>query len=843
MIPAGPSQKEQTAVSGSIFAPSDIRGSPRCYIQPSLPFAPVETPETSKSFPTNTPPVATLFPSSPPPLEYHTSSVTMGSSPLTPSYSPDRPLTSTSPSRHAVLNAGEHVQRLSDYCTKLKALMLDDNGKGSGAMGGNAVNISDSDDSPSSRPNQIDRHSGNKLDEGPGTGLGSSTADSTQAHLRGQTGAGFRHFPRFDQASRPFVSDNWRVKSVTETCPSQPTSVTMTATTTLVNGGQFPPVTPGQTQYHLQQQARSLFQCTPTHNSLAAPVNPNVTGFGQLSSTSTSTPSLNPPPTPISVGFPARSNNGPGYGYGHAHHSSTGSSGTSSSYYYHSSSPGSGALAVKESHSPPTSIYGYGYGTAPPPPTTTFTLTVSPDTVGYCFIRPNGTRTRLVPVDMLPYPLQGIPAHEGGGGDNNEHRLVALPVPAGVGPDGRSSNLQELKTVCPPGGNGAGDAIQNPNLTPYAPHQITHQRTNTNPTTTSNNKRMKIYCDKWVHEGVCAFTQQGCKYKHEMPSDRATQHQLGLFLGYPVWWKRRQAELARAQAQMPGQGGKEEGEDQKEKEKNRRPCSTSSYSSCTSSSSSSSSSSVINSCSSSPSPGESGGSGSDKGVRNIATNGGLAAPRWGGSGNEALSGARERLLPPSWRTPCSVEQAPRHTYTGANAQNYEDVGAGSAMWSREEQQHKQQQQQIHHSPPTQTQQQQRYSRVQLGSSSSSAFKTACTFTFPTTTTITTTTAAAATTTSAQPAPTSPYGPIAPPRSSNNTHGSNGSNGGDGDATFPHPPSPSASPSKTTVAAPARPAPTSNPNREPDRDQDRNGLGQEQMGTGGRGGDEEDLLVG
>lgn len=76
---------------------------------------------------------------------------------------------------------------------------------------------------------------------------------------------------------------------------------------------------------------------------------------------------------------------------------------------------------------------------------------------------------------------------------------------------------------------------------------------------------MKVYCDKWVHEGVCAFTQQGCKYKHEMPADRATQHQLGLFLGYPAWWKRRQGELARVQTQTqttqgqtqqirPGQG-------------------------------------------------------------------------------------------------------------------------------------------------------------------------------------------------------------------------------------------------------------------------------------------------
>lgn len=58
-------------------------------------------------------------------------------------------------------------------------------------------------------------------------------------------------------------------------------------------------------------------------------------------------------------------------------------------------------------------------------------------------------------------------------------------------------------------------------------------------------KKPKIYCDKWVHEGTCAFTQQGCKYKHEMPFDKLTQHSLGLFHGLPTWWKKHQAELSR----------------------------------------------------------------------------------------------------------------------------------------------------------------------------------------------------------------------------------------------------------------------------------------------------------
>lgn len=55
----------------------------------------------------------------------------------------------------------------------------------------------------------------------------------------------------------------------------------------------------------------------------------------------------------------------------------------------------------------------------------------------------------------------------------------------------------------------------------------------------SPSRKNKIYCDKWIHEGTCAFTQQGCKFKHEMPHDESTQRSLGLFQGLPAWWKKR----------------------------------------------------------------------------------------------------------------------------------------------------------------------------------------------------------------------------------------------------------------------------------------------------------------
>jgi hypothetical protein len=69
------------------------------------------------------------------------------------------------------------------------------------------------------------------------------------------------------------------------------------------------------------------------------------------------------------------------------------------------------------------------------------------------------------------------------------------------------------------------------------------------PTPSRVSRREKIYCDKWIHEGVCAFTQLGCKYKHEMPTDKLTQLSLGLNHGLPTWYKRAQAVQIRPESQ------------------------------------------------------------------------------------------------------------------------------------------------------------------------------------------------------------------------------------------------------------------------------------------------------
>jgi hypothetical protein len=59
----------------------------------------------------------------------------------------------------------------------------------------------------------------------------------------------------------------------------------------------------------------------------------------------------------------------------------------------------------------------------------------------------------------------------------------------------------------------------------------------------SPSRREKVYCDKWIHEGTCAFTQMGCKYKHVMPTDKATQMSLGLNHGFPTWYRRANHDL------------------------------------------------------------------------------------------------------------------------------------------------------------------------------------------------------------------------------------------------------------------------------------------------------------
>ncbi|KAL0942483.1 chromatin remodeling complex subunit [Colletotrichum truncatum] len=162
------------------------------------------------------------------------------------------------------------------------------------------------------------------------------------------------------------------------------------------------------------------------------------------------------------------------------------------------------------------------------------------DTTGffaYCLDRGNGNYTRLVPADSLP-PLVGIPAVQHGA-----EGMLVLPAPCGLEHQNLTRGIVQPVAFKTPSSSPSpvSDALQKRIDQIIADSPAPH-------------KKPKIYCDKWVHEGVCAFTQQGCKYKHEMPLDKATQHSLGLFHGLPTWWKKQQAELQRQPQQQQQEG-------------------------------------------------------------------------------------------------------------------------------------------------------------------------------------------------------------------------------------------------------------------------------------------------
>ncbi|KIW04100.1 uncharacterized protein PV09_04915 [Verruconis gallopava] len=51
----------------------------------------------------------------------------------------------------------------------------------------------------------------------------------------------------------------------------------------------------------------------------------------------------------------------------------------------------------------------------------------------------------------------------------------------------------------------------------------------------SSTRDSKEYCTYWIRTGECDYVQQGCRYKHEMPSlDRLRE--IGFTKGYPKWW-------------------------------------------------------------------------------------------------------------------------------------------------------------------------------------------------------------------------------------------------------------------------------------------------------------------
>ncbi|OWP02736.1 hypothetical protein B2J93_153 [Marssonina coronariae] len=148
----------------------------------------------------------------------------------------------------------------------------------------------------------------------------------------------------------------------------------------------------------------------------------------------------------------------------------------------------------------------------------------------YAIPRGDGTYTRLVRADDLD--LSDIPPAQGPEG------LIIVPSPRQVEPGRRLGG----EPMVP---NEVVERLANLYHNPLHGRRRRFDDTQGHIDSivrsaqhTPGHRPEKIYCDKWIHEGVCAFTQMGCKYRHEMPSDKATQMMLGLNHGTPSWYRR-----------------------------------------------------------------------------------------------------------------------------------------------------------------------------------------------------------------------------------------------------------------------------------------------------------------
>lgn len=390
------------------------------------------------------------------PLEARPFSINMDSLPLSPSNSHSEPLASGHPSWSAMSRHDHRLRKLNDYYAELEILMMGDDDEVDGNAS-NTDNVMGSDKSSNTQPTIHHGEATHNLEHRLESNDSAGTPDDLQPYRHGQPGV-FKHFSRFDQASRPIASDNWRAKSAAEsrTRPQLSSLITGNSTNNMAN---LPSPATSTSYSHFYK---------PTRSPLTAPLNSNIASF--IHSSPNLSSNAHPPPTPVSLSTPtSMAFTGHSPGYDHAHHSSGGSFGAPNGYsptlvggsanvaptslQADSMALQMNSLRLHHTRTPLGNSYvsnnraaqmntGGGYSNGQDQGMATFPVSISDDTLAYCFIRPNGTHTRLVPVDMLPYQLQGVPAHETG----NE-RLVSLPVPAGVEDDGRSTNNQVLRPV------------------------------------------------------------------------------------------------------------------------------------------------------------------------------------------------------------------------------------------------------------------------------------------------------------------------------------------------------------------------------------------------------------
>ncbi|RMZ74532.1 Zinc finger CCCH-type [Pyrenophora seminiperda CCB06] len=233
-----------------------------------------------------------------------------------------------------------------------------------------------------------------------------------------------------------------------------------------------------------------------------------------------------------------------------------------------------------------------------------------PEGLRYYLLRQNDVRGSviipLVPVDQLPFSLQGVPrelthrqmSDQGWKffSETNEaptllsaeaprtttsprylapdYHVRAVPQPVVVGKTridpllhpnkGREivpeslhdsgmavSNhpsflVDKLASIYPKDAQRLGYHVSNPSGTESDPFK--KEFTKPWPSGIEPDSSKKEYCTHWIRTGECSFTAVGCKFKHDMPAIEKL-HGLG-FRSIPQWWKEKSAIGARSPTWM-----------------------------------------------------------------------------------------------------------------------------------------------------------------------------------------------------------------------------------------------------------------------------------------------------
>ena len=176
----------------------------------------------------------------------------------------------------------------------------------------------------------------------------------------------------------------------------------------------------------------------------------------------------------------------------------------------------------------------------------------------------------LVPVDQLPFQLQGIPRQlthrqisDGGwklcSETNQAPSALLIQAPTATSFPCHPSPTAKSRYLAPD--HHVRAESQQPRSTYMATLERPSSLTDTfasiyqkdaqrlgyrvpHPSGIEPDPSKKEYCTHWIKTGECDWTAIGCKFKHEMPSIEKLR-ELGFVRGVPRWWKEKSAVVVR----------------------------------------------------------------------------------------------------------------------------------------------------------------------------------------------------------------------------------------------------------------------------------------------------------